>query len=65
VAEEEAGFDAVLGSDHFHPWVDDTSAAGIVSIQVMSPDPFAAIELIGKEVLPRSAHWLARVSYRS
>jgi coenzyme F420-dependent glucose-6-phosphate dehydrogenase len=28
VAAEEAGFDAVLGSDHFHPWVDDTSAAG-------------------------------------
>lgn len=27
---EEAGFDAVLGSDHFHPWVDDTSAAGFV-----------------------------------
>jgi coenzyme F420-dependent glucose-6-phosphate dehydrogenase len=30
VAAEEAGFDAVLGSDHFHPWVDDTSAAGFV-----------------------------------
>jgi coenzyme F420-dependent glucose-6-phosphate dehydrogenase len=29
-AAEEAGFDAVLGSDHFHPWVDDTSAAGFV-----------------------------------
>ena len=29
VAAEEAGFDAVLGSDHFHPWVDDTSAAGL------------------------------------
>ena len=28
VAAEEAGFDVVLGSDHFHPWVDDTSAAG-------------------------------------
>jgi alkanesulfonate monooxygenase SsuD/methylene tetrahydromethanopterin reductase-like flavin-dependent oxidoreductase (luciferase family) len=26
VAAEEAGFDMVLGSDHFHPWVDDTSA---------------------------------------
>ena len=26
VAAEEAGFDAVLGSDYFHPWVDDTSA---------------------------------------
>src|SRR5947207_3392259 len=25
-----AGFDVVLGSDHFHPWVDDTSAAGFV-----------------------------------
>ncbi|MCO6502145.1 MAG: TIGR03557 family F420-dependent LLM class oxidoreductase, partial [Acidimicrobiales bacterium] len=25
-----AGFDAVLGSDHFHPWVDDESAAGFV-----------------------------------
>jgi coenzyme F420-dependent glucose-6-phosphate dehydrogenase len=30
VAAERAGFDAVLGSDHFHPWVDDTSAAGFV-----------------------------------
>ena len=30
VAAEEAGFDGVLGSDHFHPWVDDTSAAGFV-----------------------------------
>jgi coenzyme F420-dependent glucose-6-phosphate dehydrogenase len=30
VAAEEAGFDVVLGSDHFHPWVDDTSAAGFV-----------------------------------
>jgi coenzyme F420-dependent glucose-6-phosphate dehydrogenase len=28
VAAEKAGFDVVLGSDHFHPWVDDTSAAG-------------------------------------
>lgn len=30
VAAEEAGFDMVLGSDHFHPWVDDDSAAGFV-----------------------------------
>jgi coenzyme F420-dependent glucose-6-phosphate dehydrogenase len=30
VAAEAAGFDVVLGSDHFHPWVDDTSAAGFV-----------------------------------
>ncbi|HYV81189.1 MAG TPA: TIGR03557 family F420-dependent LLM class oxidoreductase [Streptosporangiaceae bacterium] len=30
LAAEDAGFDAVLGSDHFHPWVDDTSAAGFV-----------------------------------
>ena len=30
VAAEEAGFDVVLGSDHFHPWVDDASAAGFV-----------------------------------
>jgi coenzyme F420-dependent glucose-6-phosphate dehydrogenase len=29
-AAERAGFDMVLGSDHFHPWVDDTSAAGFV-----------------------------------
>lgn len=28
VAAERAGFDVVLSSDHFHPWVDDTSAAG-------------------------------------
>src|ERR1700760_309132 len=28
VTAEKAGFDAVLSSDHFHPWVDDTSAAG-------------------------------------
>lgn len=27
---EQAGFDVVLGSDHFHPWVDDQSAAGFV-----------------------------------
>lgn len=25
-----AGFDAVFASDHFHPWVDDDSAAGFV-----------------------------------
>lgn len=30
VAAEEHGFDLVLGSDHFHPWVDDQSAAGFV-----------------------------------
>ncbi|WP_053206617.1 TIGR03557 family F420-dependent LLM class oxidoreductase [Jiangella muralis] len=30
VLAEQAGFDTVLGSDHFHPWVDDTSAAGFV-----------------------------------
>lgn len=30
VQAEEAGFDLVLGSDHFHPWVDDESAAGFV-----------------------------------
>ena len=28
VAAEEAGFDAVVCSDLFHPWVDDRSAAG-------------------------------------
>ena len=28
IAAEAAGFDMVLASDHFHPWVDDTSAAG-------------------------------------
>jgi coenzyme F420-dependent glucose-6-phosphate dehydrogenase len=30
VMAEEAGFDLVLGSDHFHPWVDENSAAGFV-----------------------------------
>lgn len=30
VRAEEVGFDAVLGSDHFHPWVDDGSASGFV-----------------------------------
>ncbi|MDX1448866.1 MAG: TIGR03557 family F420-dependent LLM class oxidoreductase [Acidimicrobiia bacterium] len=30
VRAEEAGFDVVLGSDHFHPWVDDESASGFV-----------------------------------
>lgn len=30
VLAEEVGFDAVFASDHFHPWVDDTSAAGFV-----------------------------------
>ena len=30
VLAEQVGFDAVLGSDHFHPWVDDVSAAGFV-----------------------------------
>lgn len=30
VAAEDAGFDVVLGSDHFHPWVDDTCAAGFL-----------------------------------
>src|SRR5579884_3583926 len=30
VLAEQAGFDVVLGSDHFHPWVDDVSAASFV-----------------------------------
>lgn len=30
VAAEEAGFDMVTGADHFHPWVDDRSAASSV-----------------------------------
>ncbi len=30
VLAEQVGFDLVLGSDHFHPWVDDVSAAGFV-----------------------------------
>jgi coenzyme F420-dependent glucose-6-phosphate dehydrogenase len=30
VAAEKAGFDAITASDHFHPWVDDESAAGFV-----------------------------------
>ncbi len=30
VQAEQAGFDLILGSDHFHPWVDDNSAAGFV-----------------------------------
>jgi coenzyme F420-dependent glucose-6-phosphate dehydrogenase len=30
VAAEKAGFDAITASDHFHPWVDDVSAAGFV-----------------------------------
>ncbi|MFQ5523889.1 MAG: TIGR03557 family F420-dependent LLM class oxidoreductase [Acidimicrobiia bacterium] len=28
VAAEEAGFDMVVVSEHFHPWVDDVSASG-------------------------------------
>lgn len=30
IRAEEAGFDLVLASDHFHPWVDDESASGFV-----------------------------------
>ncbi len=30
VAAERAGFDMVTGADHFHPWVDDASAASYV-----------------------------------
>ena len=30
VLAEEVGFDVVLGSDHFHPWVHHESAAGFV-----------------------------------
>jgi coenzyme F420-dependent glucose-6-phosphate dehydrogenase len=30
VAAEQAGFDMILGSDHFHPWVDDICASGFV-----------------------------------
>lgn len=30
VAAERAGFDMVTGADHFHPWVDDRSAASFV-----------------------------------
>ena len=30
VLAEKAGFDMVTASDHFHPWVDDNSAAGFV-----------------------------------
>lgn len=30
VQAEAAGFDVILGSDHFHPWVDENSASGFV-----------------------------------
>jgi coenzyme F420-dependent glucose-6-phosphate dehydrogenase len=30
VQAEAAGFDLILGSDHFHPWVDENSASGFV-----------------------------------
>ena len=30
VGAEQAGFDVVTGADHFHPWVDDASAASFV-----------------------------------
>ncbi len=30
VRAEQVGFDAVTGADHFHPWVDDASAASFV-----------------------------------
>lgn len=30
VMAEQAGFDVVTGADHFHPWVDDRSAASFV-----------------------------------
>jgi coenzyme F420-dependent glucose-6-phosphate dehydrogenase len=30
VGAERAGFDMITASDHFHPWVDDNSAAGFV-----------------------------------
>ncbi|HJU97503.1 MAG TPA: TIGR03557 family F420-dependent LLM class oxidoreductase [Jiangellaceae bacterium] len=30
VRAEQAGFDVVTGADHFHPWVDDRSAASFV-----------------------------------
>lgn len=30
VRAEQAGFDVVTGADHFHPWVDDHSAASFV-----------------------------------
>ena len=30
VLAEQHGFDLVLGSDHFHPWVDHDSASGFV-----------------------------------
>ena len=30
VLAEQAGFDVILGSDHFHPWVDQNSASGFV-----------------------------------
>lgn len=30
IRAEKAGFDVVTASDHFHPWVDDASAAGFV-----------------------------------
>lgn len=30
IRAEDAGFDMVAASDHFHPWVDDESAAGFV-----------------------------------
>lgn len=30
VLAEQAGFDVVTGADHFHPWVDDASAASFV-----------------------------------
>ena len=53
VAAEEAGFDAVLGSDHFHPWVDDTSAAGFVWSWLGAVAVKTQNVLLGTAVTPR------------
>src|SRR5262249_46450226 len=44
--------DAAGLAEAYRPLVTDVGA-DIVSIQVMSPDPMATIEVIGKEVLPQ------------
>jgi alkanesulfonate monooxygenase SsuD/methylene tetrahydromethanopterin reductase-like flavin-dependent oxidoreductase (luciferase family) len=49
ILAERVGFDMILGSDHFHPWDDDESAAGFVWSWLDAD----TLQHRGAEVLPR------------
>ena len=63
VLAESVGFDVVLASDHFHPWVDDTSAAGFAWTWLGAVAARTSRVELGAPVPVRSST-IVRVSWR-